>query len=39
MPYPNLRDGEAVIPPQVPDGGAVQCPVCDGEMYAKLVLP
>lgn len=35
MPYLGLRNGERVIPPQVPDGTTVQCPTCDDEMYVK----
>ncbi len=32
MPYLGLRNGEEVIPPQVPDGSGVQCPTCEDEM-------
>lgn len=35
MPYLGLRNGEKVIPPQVPDGEIVRCPTCDEEMYVK----
>jgi len=32
MPYLGLSDGEEVLPPQVPDGSTVACPVCGEEM-------
>ena len=35
MPYLGLQDGREVIPPQVPSGTTVQCPVCGDEMYVK----
>lgn len=32
MPYLGIRNGEEVIPPQVPDGSTVRCPTCDDAM-------
>jgi hypothetical protein len=32
MPYLGLSDGDEVLPPQVPDGSTVACPVCGEEM-------
>lgn len=32
MPYLGARNGEEVIPPQVPDGATVRCPTCNDEM-------
>jgi len=32
MPYLGLSDGDEVLPPQVPDGSTVECPVCREEM-------
>ena len=32
MPYLGLPDGYEVLPPQVPDGSTVECPVCGEEM-------